>query len=87
MKQTKLASFIEASTNTLIGFAVSFAIWPIAAMWTGVEYSNSQHWALVGIFTVSSVLRGYIVRRFFNSGIHNSAKLFAKKLINIRSGK
>ena len=85
MKQARLTSLIEASTNTLIGFAVSFGIWPMVAIITGFTYTSGQHWAIVIIFTISSVLRGYLVRRFFNSSIHTAAELFSKKIMSIKN--
>ena len=73
MQQKKLVSLIEATLNTAIGFVVSFAGWPIAANFTGIEYSHFQQWMVVAFFTVLSVVRGYIVRRFFNAGLHLAA--------------
>ena len=78
MNQTKMASLIEATANTTLGFFVSFLVWPVAAYLTGISYDTSQHWAVIFIFTVSSVLRGYAVRRFFASGIHSMSRLVAK---------
>jgi membrane protein implicated in regulation of membrane protease activity len=80
MNQTKLTSLIEALLNTAIGFAVSFAGWPIAAALTGIQYTTGQHWVVVGFFTVLSVARGYLIRRFFNSGLHLVASRTARKL-------
>ena len=31
MNQTRLMSLVEVSTNTAIGYAVSFAAWPVVA--------------------------------------------------------
>src|SRR5690606_14547092 len=63
MHQTRLVSLVEAAINTVIGFAVSFAVWPFAAWITGIEYSSAQHWAVIAIFTIASVARGYVIRR------------------------
>lgn len=81
MKQSRVISFIEASLNTQLGFLVSFLIWPIAAWATGIEYTTQQHWAVVAIFTLSSVIRGYAIRRFFNNGMHLVALKIARKLV------
>lgn len=78
MKQSRLASLIEAGVNTALGFLVSFAVWPVAALLTGISYNSSQHWAVIAIFTVSSIIRGYAVRRFFASGIHSASRAAAK---------
>jgi len=70
MHQTKLESFIESVLNIGSGFfiawAVSFVIYP----WFGVELPATTYLSLTTIFTVISVLRSYVWRRFFNSGIH-----------------
>ena len=78
MKQSRLASLIEAGVNTALGFLVSFAVWPVAALITGISYNNTQHWTVIAIFTVSSIVRGYAVRRFFASGIHTASAAAAR---------
>lgn len=83
MNQTKMASLIEAIVNTTIGFFVSFLVWPVAAYLTGIVYDTGQHWAVIFIFTVSSILRGYAVRRFFASGIHSMSRIVARILAAI----
>ncbi|HZJ94588.1 MAG TPA: hypothetical protein VFD11_03315 [Thiopseudomonas sp.] len=66
--------------NTAIGFAISFVGWPVAAAMAGIEYSHGQHWTVVAFFTVISVARGYVIRRFFNNGLHLAAVKLAKRL-------
>lgn len=80
MQQTRLVSLIEATINTATGFMVSFALWPIAAYITGIEYTATQHWSVVAIFTASSVARSYVVRRFFNAELHLIAVNMATKI-------
>lgn len=80
MQQTRLVSLIETLLNTAIGFAVSFVGWPIAAAITGIEYGHGQHVAVVAFFTVLSVVRGYVIRRFFNAGLHMAAVRIAKRV-------
>ena len=64
--QTKKQSLIESLTNTFIGFAVSFAstffIFPIMGMKTSV----GSNFVITIYFTVISILRGYVIRRYFN---------------------
>jgi membrane protein implicated in regulation of membrane protease activity len=79
MEQSRLVSLIETLLNTLVGFAVSFLGWPIAAALTGLEYSHGQHWAMVAFFTMLSVMRGYAIRRMFNNGFHLVAVRVAAK--------
>jgi hypothetical protein len=75
-QQTKLESFIEAIVNTLIGFIITFiSSYPIYKL-CGVEVIGGQMLSVTLIFTAISVLRGYIIRRFFNNleGIKNFLK-------------
>ena len=64
--QTKRQSFLEAITNTAIGFGISlistFLIFPIV----GIESSSGQNVVVVLFFTAISIARGYVIRRFFN---------------------
>lgn len=79
MEQSKLESLIEAIANTLIGFAISFLAWPIAAWIFNMPYNPGQHFGIVIFFTVLSVVRGYAVRRWFNYRLKMAAiKLAAR---------
>lgn len=78
-KQTRVVSLIEALLNTVIGFIVSFVGWPIAAAIADIEYGHGQHLVVVAFFTVLSVARGYVLRRFFNAGLHLAAVRLAAK--------
>jgi len=66
MKQTKKQSFIESLTNVAIGYVVSlislFLIFPLM----GIESSISKNLLITLYFTVVSILRSYVVRRWFN---------------------
>lgn len=73
MLQSKLESLIEAVFNTIIGFVVSFAAWPICGWLFDLEYTSDQHVQVIAFFTVLSVARGYIVRRWFNHRIKLAA--------------
>jgi hypothetical protein len=66
MSQTKTGSFVEAWANIAVGFSINyfanlavlpmfgFAIKPMQAFWIGV------------IFTGISLVRSYVLRRWFN---------------------
>ena len=64
--QTSKFSWIESITNTVIGFIISFliqiAIYPILQ----IPVKFSQNIIITSVFTVASILRGYLIRRFFN---------------------
>lgn len=80
MSQTRIESLIETCLNVAIGFCVSYAIWPLVAWLYGLPYSHAQNLGITTIFTVLSIARGYIVRRFFNHGLHRAAYKIARSL-------
>ena len=71
--QTRLSSLIEALIGTAIGFVVSLLItaWLLPAYGHAVSWSDN--FQITGVFTIASVLRTYLLRRFFNSYIHAAA--------------
>lgn len=74
MNQTRLGSLIEAIINILIGFWINFfanmVILPAYGFSTFTWEINMQ----IGIlYTVISVLRSYIIRRWFNGILHRTA--------------
>jgi hypothetical protein len=67
MNQSKLESLVEAIVNTFIGFFVTMVFLPIVNYLLGISMNLSQASASTAIFTLISVARGYLVRRFFNN--------------------
>lgn len=67
--QTKKQSFIEANTSTAIGFIVSYILSYTVLPLYGVEQSHSVSFQITIIYTVASIVRGYFIRRYFNSAI------------------
>ena len=64
--QTKKQSLIEASTNTAIGFGISFASTFLILPLVGIETTAGTNLLITVYFTVISILRGYVIRRWFN---------------------
>lgn len=67
MTQAVRYSAIEAITNTAVGFFISWAVW----VWVivpvfDIPYHGGQGFAITCIFTVTSLLRSYVLRRIFN---------------------
>ena len=64
--QSKKYSIIESITNVFIGLIISFlvqlAIYPIL----NIEVKLHQNIIITLVFTIVSILRGYVLRRFFN---------------------
>ena len=75
-----MESLVEVCLNVGIGFFISYFLWfPVAAL-HGIENSHSQALSITTIYTVASVARGYVVRRWFNAGLHKAAIKIANKL-------
>ena len=67
MKQTKKQSIIESITQTLIGLIVSFCIQLVIYPLLNIEVTFSQNLIITFVFFIASIIRGYIIRRFFNN--------------------
>lgn len=77
-RQTRMGSFIEVCINIAIGFSINFfmnlTIFPLF----GWSISVGENLLLGVIYTVVSVIRGYIVRRWFERKIHEAAMRLAR---------
>ena len=67
MTQTKKQSIIESITQTLIGLIVSFCIQLVIYPLLNIEVTFSQNLIITFVFFIASIIRGYIIRRFFNN--------------------
>lgn len=64
--QSKKQSLVESITNTFVGFIISLtAIFLILPLF-GVESTPIKNIGITLCFTIISILRGYLIRRFFN---------------------
>ena len=66
MSQTKLESFFEASLNVAIGFGVSLLANMFILPLYGVHVPISVDIYITLWFTVISLLRSYLIRRYMN---------------------
>lgn len=77
MNQTRLGSFYEACFNIAIGLVIS----QIANMTVLVEYgcplTHQTAFELSVIYTLISLVRQYIIRRWFNARLHAAAQRLA----------
>ncbi|MCK5226426.1 MAG: hypothetical protein KAQ89_06870 [Planctomycetes bacterium] len=66
MSQTKVQSVVESVTGVTIGYMVAIfsqiAVFPIF----GIQVSITDNFAIAAYFTVISLIRSYVVRRWFN---------------------
>lgn len=64
--QTKVGSFIEAWGNTIIGFVINYtANWFLLPL-VGAHLSLWSNFVLGLVYTLISVARQYVMRRWFN---------------------
>lgn len=78
MNQTRVGSLIESLMNIAIGYFVALlsqlAIFPMF----GIHVSLSTNLWIGAWFTVISLIRSYIIRRWFNKRLHSAALAMAK---------
>jgi len=77
-RQTRLGSFIEVCINIAIGFTINFFMNLTIFPFFGWSISIGENLLLGSIYTVVSVIRGYIVRRWFERRIHDAAMRLAQ---------
>ena len=65
MSQTRIMSLIETLASIAIGFLVSVLITAIVMPAYGHHVTMSDNLQITAVFTVASVIRGYLVRRAF----------------------
>lgn len=86
MEQTKLESLLESAVNISSGFFISLLVWifVVAPLWD-IPVKMHDSLAITSIFTVSSLLRAYIWRRFFNAGMHKAIHNIIKITIGVET--
>jgi hypothetical protein len=66
VSQTKLGSFTEAWANIAVGFAINFTANMLILPLFGFAITASDAFGIGVIFTVISLVRSYVLRRWFN---------------------
>jgi predicted Na+-dependent transporter len=64
--QTKVNSILESISNVSIGLLTTLIFSPIIYSLVGMTYTYSQLGVVTVLFTIISIARSYIIRRFFN---------------------
>lgn len=64
--QTRRQSFYESCINVFIGYGVALLSQILVFPWFGISLPMASNLAIGAIFTVISISRSYLVRRFFN---------------------
>jgi hypothetical protein len=78
MTQSKLGSLYEALFNIIIGFTINFiANLVFIPMFLHVEVPLLANWWMGCAYTVVSLIRSYVIRRWFNAKLHAAATKLA----------
>lgn len=66
MTQPRAISLLEAVIGTAFGFAVALGLQVFVFPVYGIETDLNTNLQIAAIFTVASIIRGYLVQRLFN---------------------
>ena len=82
MRQSRIESLVEVCLNIFIGWLVSMAItlWVVVPLWD-LDWSLADSFWVTMVYTAAAILRGYVVRRFFNAQLHKVAHAIAKGVL------
>jgi hypothetical protein len=80
MNQTRMGSLIEACINVLIGFWINFFANLLILPLIGFNITVGQNLFIGVLYTVISVARSYVIRRWFNAMLQRAAKRMAQRL-------
>lgn len=79
MGQSKLESVVEATCNIGSGFILSLVVWQILAGIMEIPMPLSRNLVITSIFTVVSLTRSYLWRRYFNTRLRRKIHGMASK--------
>ena len=77
LRQTKKGSLIEVGINVVIGFAINYVANLIILPMFGLHVSLSDNFLIGLLYTLVSVARSYVIRRWFDKRIHMAAMALA----------
>ncbi len=84
-EQTRLVSVIETACNIGSGFILSLILWQILAHFLGIPMPIGKNLFITSCFTVLSLTRSYLWRRFFARGLHRVVHAWLKRVRHFRS--
>lgn len=77
MTQSRLGSLIEALANIVIGFTINWWANILILPLFGFHVTGGQAFGIGVIFTVISLVRSYVLRRWFNARLHAASMRLA----------
>lgn len=81
MNQTRLGSFIEACINVVIGYTINFCANLLILPMIGFHITVGQNLFIGLLYTVISVARSYVIRRWFNARLQQAAQKLAGRVV------
>jgi hypothetical protein len=73
IRQTRMGSFIESLINIAIGYVINFTANMLILPLIGFHITVTQNLFIGLLYTLVSVARSYVVRRWFEARIHKAA--------------
>lgn len=64
--QTRLMSLVEAGANIAVGYLVAVLTQMLVFPLFGLHATLGENLLIGGLFTIASLIRGYVLRRLFN---------------------
>jgi hypothetical protein len=77
VNQTRLGSLIEAVMNVFIGFWINFFANLLILPLIGFNITIADNFFIGFLYTLISVARSYVVRRWFNAQLQRAAQRMA----------
>lgn len=78
MNQTRIGSLIESFMNIAIGYLVALLSQIIIFPMFDIHVSLSDNLLIGAYFTLISLVRSYVIRRWFNARLHSAAQSLAR---------
>lgn len=66
MTQSRTMSLLESVVNVVFGYMVAICAQVVIFPLYGIHTDTETHLKIGALFTVVSLVRGYLIRRFFN---------------------
>ena len=78
MEQSRLGSLIESLMNIAIGYGVALLSQILIFPLFGIHVPLSTNLWIGAWFTAISLVRSYVIRRWFNARLHSAAQAMAR---------
>jgi len=83
MKQTRRSSLIESLLNIAIGLVVGFCSQLVVFPFLGMDVAITTNMQISLYFTMISLARSYVIRRWFNERLHRTATALSEGRIKL----